>query len=429
MSTREKLTEFAIALLGVALIAGAIAANQRWLDRHLLSDFFIARATFVRVETNTRIAAAAIGLVLVFLLRRPLARFLVRDPLRSALLACAIVASFGAAELVLRTKHLRAKEEVLARKEPRRHLDARLGWLFVPSRSGYQTINGRRTEYAFDANGYRVRRTGDVVDFHAPTIVFTGESMMVGEKLHWDETIPAQTAALTGLQSANIAVSGFATDQAFLHLQHELPRFRHPVATVLLFTPSLFDRNLDDDRPHLGSHLAWLPAKQRWRLAAIAKRLLRYRSEEDIERGIEVTREVLRAYVDLSRAHGAQPLILVPQFGDEEPREREWRRRILDEPRFPYVQVKLDPTWRIYDDGHPDPRAAHAMAVALAQRLAAPRVAQAFQPAPRGRVRLELFMQRFAPHENAGPSPLRAHPRLQSRAGSASDSRHAGSSE
>jgi len=393
VSRRFVIAQAAIACIGAVLIICAIAANQRWLDRHFLSDFFIARATFVRVETNVRIAASVIGFLLVLPLRRPLARFLVRDAVRTLFVAFAIVSAFCAAELILRRSHVRAKEEVPARKEPRRHLDARFGWLFVPSRAGYQTINGRRTEYAFDENGYRVRRAGDTVDFDAPTIVFTGESIMVGEKLHWEETIPAQTAQITGLQSANIAVSGFATDQAYLRLAQELPRFHHPVAVVMLFSPSLFDRNLDDDRPHLGlaagsgrraaggsSHAApcpppaarciiWLPAERRWRLAAIAKRLLRYRSDDAIERGIEVTREVLRATVELSRARGAVPLILVPQFGEEEPRERALRRRILDEPRFPYVQVKLDPSWRIRGDGHPDPRAAHAMAIAVASGI------------------------------------------------------------
>jgi hypothetical protein len=360
--------EVAIALAGGAMIVCAVAANQAWLDRHFLSDFFIPRAVFLRVESGSRIAAAVIGALLLAVCR-PLARFLIRDPLRTLFMTVAVVAAFGAAELALRRTHLRAKEEVSARKEPRRHLDARLGWLFVPSRAGSQTINGRRTEYAFDAHGYRVRRLGDTVDFEAPAVIFTGESMVVGEKLHWDETIPAQTGSLLGIQSANIAVSGFANDQAYLRLVQELPHFRDPVAVVILFSPSLFDRNLDDDRPHLGPHLILRPAQQRWRLAAIAKRLLRYRSDAVIEEGIAVTREVLRAAVDLARRRGAEPLILVPQFGEEEPRERILRHRILDESQLPYVLVQLDPLWRIPGDGHPDPRAAHAMAVALAERL------------------------------------------------------------
>jgi hypothetical protein len=271
--------------------------------------------------------------------------------------------------LLLRRTRLRAAEEVPPRKEPLRYLDARMGWLFVPSHVGYQSNNGRRVQYAFDRNGYRVPRVDQPVDFERPSIVFTGESIMVGEKLRWRETIPAQTAQILGVQSANIAVSGFATDQAYLRLASELPRFRRPLAVVFLFTPSIFDRNLDDDRPHLASGLAWQPPADRWRLLVLARRIIRYRSTESIERGIAVTREILGAAMQLARNRGATPLIVVPRFGAELPRERELRERILDEAHLPYVEVELDPQWRVPDDGHPDPRGAHAIAVAVAHRL------------------------------------------------------------
>jgi hypothetical protein len=364
-----RLTGIAIACAGAGLIVCAIAANQRWLDAHFLPDFFVPHATFVAVETVIRVAVAVIGLA-VILLHRSLARFLTCDLIRTGFVIVAIGASLGVSEASLRRTHIRAKEEVRATKEPRRFLDAQLGWLFVPSRAGYQTINGRRIEYAFDRSGYRVPRVGDTVDFERPTILFTGESIMVGEKLQWAETIPAQTAAMMNLQSANLAVSGFASDQAFLRLRAELPRFHHPVAVVTLFSPALFDRNLDADRPGLGPGLVWHPAERRSRLSMIVRRLLRYRTDEAIESGIRVTREVLRAGDDLARSRGAVPLIVVPEFGEETIRERELRQRILDEERLPYVLVRLDPAWRVPGDGHPDARGARAIATAISVRLA-----------------------------------------------------------
>jgi hypothetical protein len=78
---------------------------------------------------------------------------------------------------------------------------------------------------------------------------------------------------------------------------------------------------------------------------------------------------VLRATVELARSRGAVPLIVVPEFGPEEPGEQTLRRQILDDTGLPYVQVELDPTWRISDDGHPDPRAARAIADGVAARL------------------------------------------------------------
>jgi hypothetical protein len=181
--------------------------------------------------------------------------------------------------------------------------------------------------------------------------------------------VPGQVETLLGTQSANLAVHGFASDQAYLRLSEELPRFRRPVAVVSLFAPVLFNRNLDDDRPHLGPGLVWLPPQHRWRLIALARLLVPYRSDETIERGIDVTREVLRATVELATARGAVPVIVVPQFGPEEAAERMLRRRILDETGLPYVRVELDPSWRIAWNWHPDPRAARAIAVAIAARL------------------------------------------------------------
>src|SRR5207244_12599259 len=149
--------------------------------------------------------------------------------------------------------------------------------------------------------GCRGRRVDEPVDPDQPTILFAGESMMFGEGLTWDESIPAQTGAMMRMQSANLAVHGFSNDQAYLRLQTELPRFRRPVAVVSLFMTALLGRNLDDDRPHLGPGLVWLPAQQHARLLSLAGLLVPYRRDTTVEVGITVTREVLRATVNLAR--------------------------------------------------------------------------------------------------------------------------------
>jgi len=171
------------------------------------------------------------------------------------------------------------------------------------------------------------------------------------------------------MQSGKIAVHGFGSDQAYLRLQMELPRFRRPAAIVSLFMPTLFGRNLDDDRPHLGPGLVWLPASQHSRLASIAKLAVPYRSDETVERGVTVTRDVFHATVELARARGATPLILVPQFGSEGPGEEMLRRRILDETGLPYVRVEINAAWRLPWDRHPNPAAARTIAAAVAARL------------------------------------------------------------
>jgi hypothetical protein len=204
-----------------------------------------------------------------------------------------------------------------------------------------------------------------------PTIVFAGESVMFGEGLTWEESVPAQVESMLGVQSANLAVHGFASDQVYLRLERELPRFRRPVAVVTLFMTALFGRNLDEERPHLGPGLVWLPAVHRWRLQSLARLIVPYHGEDVVERGIATTREVLRATVALARARGATPLILVPQFGPEEPAEEALRRRVLDDPAGPCLRIQIDAAWRLPWNRHPNPRAARALAAAIAQRLQA----------------------------------------------------------
>ena len=363
------IAEVGVASIGGALLACALAANQRWLDRHLLPSWVLPRHWYVLMETFVRLMMAAGGVSLALFSRPRVGDFAARAPARALHVAVAAVLALGASELVLRRVHLRAAEWLVPEEEPRRQGDPRLGWTFVPARTGHKTIGGRVIDYAFDSAGYRVRRVDEPVDLDQPTILFTGESVMVGEGLTWEQSVPAQVGTMMGLPSANLAVHGFGSDQAYLRLQTELPRFRRPVAVVSLFMTALFGRNLDDDRPHLGPGLVWLPAEQRWRLASIAKLLAPYRSDEAIERGVTVTREVLRATVELARARGATPLIIVPQFGHEEQTEQALRHRILDETGLSYVWVEIDAAWRLPWDRHPNPRAAHAIAAAVAARL------------------------------------------------------------
>jgi hypothetical protein len=113
----------------------------------------------------------------------------------------------------------------------------------------------------------------------------------------------------------------------------------------------------------------WLPPVQRWRLESLARLVVPYHGEDVVERGVTVTREVLRATLALARARGAAPVILVPQFGQEEQAEQALRRRILDAGALPYLWVQMDAAWRLPWNRHPNPRAAHAIAAAIARQL------------------------------------------------------------
>jgi hypothetical protein len=369
VSWRRAVAEFAVALPGLALLFIAIGANQRWLDHHILPSFLLTRDWLVPLETLARILAGVVGAALVVYLRPAVGRFVERVPGRSWPIALAVLLALAASEPVLRSMQFRPVGWMTAEDVPRRAPDAQLGWTFVPSRTDQATVGGRQIEYALDANGYRVRHVSEPIDREQPSILFAGESVMFGEGLMWDESVPAQVGMQLGIQSANLAVHGYGSDQAFMRLQRELPRFRRPVAVVTLFMTTLFGRNLDRERPHLREGLVWRPAVQRWRLESLARLLVPYRSDPLIEEGVAMTRDVLVATVALAREHGATPLIVVPTFGNESEPEQRLQHRIFDRLGLPVVDVPIDPAWRIPWDRHPDARGARAMADAIARRL------------------------------------------------------------
>jgi hypothetical protein len=312
---------------------------------------------------------AILGIWLVVVARRHAGRFAARTPAGALRIVIAVILALGASELVLNRVHLRPAEWLSAADEPRRQPDPGLGWTWVPARTGHKKIGGRVIEYALDPVGYRVSSVNEPVNPEQPTILFTGESVMFGEGLTYAESIPAQVGAMMGLQTANLAVHGYGNDQAYLRLEKELPHFRRPVAVVSLFMTALFGRNLDQDRPHLGPGLVWLPAEQRSRLSSLAKLIVPYRSDTTVERGVRVTQDVLRATNGLALAHGATPLLIVLQFGHEDGAEQVLRHRILDDASIPYAFVDIDSSWRLAWDRHPNARAAHAIAAAIVTEL------------------------------------------------------------
>ena len=355
------------ATVGIALVAAAAAADQSWLDRHFLPSFFMPRQWYVLIETIVRSVIAAAGVSLV-LGRSRLARLVTRAPSTTLQVAVAAVLAVAASELALHWIHLPSTGWLLREEEPRRQDDPQLGWVLSPDRTGRSAISGRTLEYAVDASGYRVRRAGESVDPDRPAIVFAGESVMFGEGLTWEESIPAQVSAMLAIPSANLAVHGYSTDQIYLRLVRELPRFRQPVAVVAIFMTELFGRNLDGDRPHLEPGLVWHDAEPRPRLIALAGLLVPYRRDTTVERGARVTREAFRAIVDLARRRGATPLVIVPQFGAEDRLQQTIRERIITAD-VPSVLVRLDPGWRLAWDRHPNAHAAHVIATAVAARL------------------------------------------------------------
>jgi hypothetical protein len=371
---RKYAAEALVAAVAVALLIGAIAVDRRWFLSHFLPEFFKSRPWQLAWFTADRVLVAAVAVWLLLWLRPRLGRAaqkrsvgrLTLDALPTVL---ALLLALGVSELAMERLPWRARHQAPAAREPLRRYDPVLGWRNVPNRVGHEFVGGREIVYAMDAGGHRVADLARPVDPELPTILLVGESIVEGHGLSWTESIPAQLAARTGLQAADLGVGGYATDQAYMRFAEELPRFRRPAAVVVLFMPKLFYRNLEVDRPHLGAGLAHRPPIIPLRILQLARRLVPYRSRREIMAGEARTHEQLAEVVRLARARGAIPLILVPDLEREAPDEAAIRTNVLA--GLPYEQVRVDPSWRLRGDDHPDARAATAIAEALARRLSA----------------------------------------------------------
>ena len=188
------------------------------------------------------------------------------------------------------------------------------------------------------------------------------EGAEAGKPVKVEATSIVKWLPVLHLKAATTTLKG----TAYMRLETELPRFRAPVAVVSLLMTELFGRNLDRDRPYLASGLLWQPARSRSRLRSLAGIFVPYRSDATIEHGIRDTREVLRATAALAAAHGAAPLIVVPQFGHADERDQMLRRRFFDGTGLAAVFVEIDPGWRLAWDRRPDARAARTIADAIA---------------------------------------------------------------
>jgi hypothetical protein len=226
-ATLRIVAEVAAVAAAAVLIVCALATNQRWLDRHFLPSFLFPREWYVRLELVARLAMAIAGASLVRLTPR-IGRLAARTPSGVASVSVAAVLALGVTEPALRRMHLQPIEWLRPDEEPLRREDARLGWTLVRDRVGHVRVGARELEYAIDPSGYRVRDARHPVDLSRPAVLFTGESVMFGEGLAWDESVPGRVEAQLGTPAAVMAVHGFGNDQAYLRLESELPRFAHP---------------------------------------------------------------------------------------------------------------------------------------------------------------------------------------------------------
>jgi hypothetical protein len=351
----------AVALL---LLAFTWRADEGWFDKHV----FLPQQFFVPVDRAVvfwcRAGAAALAIGLLLLLRRKLPRW----PWRGVLLAA--VSGIVAAEGALRWRMRKPLEpEAAAVMEALTTFHPDYGPTLAPSIDRSFPMSGRNIRFITDPE--RRRTGGGKIDPALPSLIFTGESTMVGHGLQWEETFPALLGARLGAQVVNVASLGYRSDQSWRRLADALPAVEHPLAVVALFMPGLLGRNFAGLRhppvrqTPAGVEYREIPPPDFFERLQLYQLWLRlpYWSNGAVEEVMVSTAAVLRQMAALSRARGAPCIFLV--MGHPPP----WMvRDLFEAPGLDHVLFDL-PRDEFLVDGHPSPRGAIDIADALEPRL------------------------------------------------------------
>src|SRR6185436_3369128 len=94
----EVVIQAMVAGIGAAAVLAAVAANEAWFDAHFLPSFWTPREEMLATLAKVRIAAAAIGIVVALVVRKPLARAIAKDPLYLLTTSIALVMALGVTE-------------------------------------------------------------------------------------------------------------------------------------------------------------------------------------------------------------------------------------------------------------------------------------------------------------------------------------------
>ncbi len=373
-----------IAAAGVGLAGWAVVSDPHWLERHVLPSYCPTNLPLWAMLRAVRWIAIAAGVITALVLAPAVARREPRVSLRGAAvslagIAIAVAASLGVSELYMSRLYdrlaLGAQPPPGGRRDiPMSRVDPRLGWSYIPSRTTWVEMSGRRISYAIDPAGDRAGSTDDLPDPDRPTILFAGESIAFGYGLPYEETFPFLVGRDLEVQTVNLAVVGYGNDQAYLRVLDALERYRRPVAVVTVFIPSQIRRNVDAWRPRLALRpdgaLEPVPPSTGPRIAKLLQ-VLPYHGDE----AQRVTAAILRATAEAARARGAVPLFVVTNYGAACLHEDGGEAWIVDElfvrQALRFVRVDLEAEDLLPDvrERHPGPRGALKIAAAVERAL------------------------------------------------------------
>ncbi|MCA1829519.1 MAG: hypothetical protein ABR567_15040 [Myxococcales bacterium] len=321
-----------------ALLVFAARCDQAWFDRHVFlpQQFFIVADHAIVWWARAGAVIAAAGLL-------ALVRF---PPRRRFLWACLLALPAAEAALQWKSRHL-VLPELVRSMDALTSPDPRYGVTLKPSIDRLDRAGRREIRWITD--DARRRIGGRPIDESAPSLVFAGESTVVGAGLQWEETFPAMLGERMRLQVMNLASMAYSIDQSLLRLRDHLPRLRRPAAVIGFFMPGLLGRA----RPP--------SALDRIGLYRIFRHL--YFSDGDIGTAMDSVGAALAEMSDLARARGVPCVFVVTGHTPD------WMRRELFDARgLDAVVVEVTPE-ELLPEGHPGPAGTARIADALERRL------------------------------------------------------------
>ena len=360
-----------VGLFALALVVFAVVANDAWFQVHMMRRYCVVDPAALGRAHAGRWAVGVLALVAFAIARPRLGRWAaLRSP---ASLAGGMLRMLGAVVLAL------IVTDVVLRV-----------WGKKPSPPAVRFESGqrepatwdvemdRKVHHAVNKDGLRSRTQDDAPDTEAPTILFSGESVVWGHGVNFDETIPAMVAAHAGVQTVNLGVRGFGNDDALAWLERWLPRFKRPVAVVSFVIYNQLFRNVlpGPTRLVLGPNGAlekapppsWSPL-QSSPLFAVLRAAVPYGNDD----AVDLTRAILRRTAELARARGAYPLFVLTQCGArclDTSADGPWlAARLVEGQPFRSIRIELDASLEIPGDGHPGPRANERYAAAIERAL------------------------------------------------------------
>ncbi|MBS2013228.1 MAG: hypothetical protein JST00_10095 [Deltaproteobacteria bacterium] len=372
---RRRAVTSLVAMPGVAMMAWAFFAEDRWYETHMMVRYCVedpgalSRAHVVRV-----LVALAGAAVIAFANGAFVRRALTLGAIGRA--ALAVVLAFAVSDAVLR---------IVGRDRPSDADDPRRSKAPPPRSKTVKETSGRPITYAIDSEGRRARTPDDALDHAMPTIVLIGESVGFGYGLDFEETIQAGLARRTGLEVANLSVNALANDEALTRLRAKLPAYERPIAVVSFVVITWLERNVADYRPRLAlasdGSLVEIPAASPFlrgsRLLPPIRSLFGYHHDDE---AIELTRAILRETADVARARGAFPLFVLTECGGGRCLPTTNGRpyvasRLTEDQPFASIEVGLAPEQTLVGDPHPNASGATRYVDAIVTALRAAHVA------------------------------------------------------